>query len=49
MARSTGSRRSGQGRGKGGNGGQVPNLPSKTGEPSGRGRGNAPPGKGKGK
>lgn len=49
MARSTGNRGSGQGRGKGGNGGQVPNLPSKTGEPSGLGRGNAPPRGGKGR
>ena len=45
MAKSTGSK----GSGKGSSGGKVANLPSKTGNPSGRGRGNAPARSGKGK
>lgn len=49
MAKSSGNRSSGnRGGGKGG-GPRVANLPSKTGKPSGRGRGNAPPRRGKGK
>lgn len=45
MAKSTSSR----GSGKGGSGGKVANAPSKTGNPSGKGRGNAPARSGKGK
>ena len=45
MAKSTGTR----GSGKGGKGGKVDNLPSKTVKPSGKGRGNAQPRRGQNK
>jgi hypothetical protein len=48
MAKSGGGKSSGMKAGSGGKppaGKPVPNLPSKTGEKSGGGRGNAPPGK----
>ncbi len=49
MAKSTGNRSDSKGRSRsGGKGGKVENAPSKTGRPSGRRRGNAPP-KGKSK
>ncbi len=54
MAKSSGSSRGGkqggsgkQGGGKSGGSSTIPNLPSTTGNPSGRGRGNAPPKGGK--
>ena len=49
MAKSGGSRSSGNRSGGKGGSPRIANLPSKTGNPSGRGRGNAPPRGGKGK
>lgn len=49
MAKSSGNRSSGNRSGGKGGSPRIANLPSKTGNPSGRGRGNAPPKGGKGK